>query len=740
MVCFLSAQVNLGKWKDYFSYYHILDVVEKPNELICATENGLFTYDKSTGELVKSSKATGLHGVKISAVAYNENLDYLIVAYQTGAFDVITPEGIEYFVDIPIDTDFQGDKSVNHIATDGDKAIFSMDFGITVFNLSNLEFDNTTYFRINSQYYPVQESVILDNKVIALSSNGIYTHPIDDIISYFNGWEHYFPDVSFQNAELYKGKAIVATSSLAFATEDGINYTSIFNNGSIIDINTGLNDLAIVHSNSISGYNESLNLVNSYTFSEPLTTGVIALNGIFGGTKLKGLINQSTSEEIAPDGPFSNTASKLTIFDNTLYVAPGGRRNFYLPNFINLGYYSYDGTEWINVSAEEVSQYSLMEIAVNPLHPEEVFIGSFGDLGMVKMIDHQFDKLYTFGNSSFAGLLDGNLNQIRICSNIFDKEGYLYVSESFSQNLKGNNLNIKSPDDNWVNIPLALEKESTSFIFQDNKEWLWIGARRTSGKMIAYSTNGTPMNPNDDVFYILGSGEGNGNLPSDENVLCITQDRNSTIWIGTTQGIRFKRNAIAAMEEGDLDTELVVVVQDDIPEEFLKDVLVTDIEVDQANNKWIATGGGVFYVSPDAQTVKKLFTYDNSPLVSDIITDIEINDATGEVFFASQDGIVSYQGDYTTVGDQFGEIIVYPNPVRPNFDGNIVIKGLANNAKVKITDINGNLLFEGIAYGGAIEWDQRNMRGKKVASGIYLALMLNENNLVSATTKFAIVR
>ncbi len=248
------------------------------------------------------------------------------------------------------------------------------------------------------------------------------------------------------------------------------------------------------------------------------------------------------------------------------------------------------------------------------------------------------------------------------------------------------------------------------------------------------------MNVNDDVVYRLTSAEGSGNLPQDENVMCITQDLSNTMWIGTTQGIRYKRNAISEMENGNMDSELVVIVQDNIPEEFLKDVLITDIEVDQANNKWIATSGGVFYVSPDAKTTKKFFDEDNSPLVSNTITDIEINDNTGEVFFASKDGIVSYQGDYITVGDEFGEIIVYPNPVRPHFTGNVVIKGLANNAKVKITDVNGNLLFEGIARGGAIEWDQRNLRGKKVASGVYLALMLNESNLITATTKFAIVR
>ncbi len=740
---FLLAQTPEGKWQDYFSYFHIKDVIEKPNHLICATENGLFTYDKSSGELEKISKVHGLHGVKISTVGYNKEYDYLFVAYENGALDILTPEGIEYFVDIPIDTDFQGDKAVNHIHSVGEKAVLSMDFGVVIFDLPNLEFDETTYFRNGSDFFVVNESVILNNEIIALSQNGIYTHEIGDLIPNFNAWEHYFSGQNYTQAELFSGKAIVGNSQQLYSTEDGVTFNSISVNGTYIDINTDYNEstLSVIYPHSVQTYNSNLSPESAYAFSEAIKTGISASNGVFGGTKELGLLPYNSEIGIAPDGPFSNISYKLTLFEDHIYVAPGGRRNYYFPSGIDLGYYHFDGTEWINVPKESLSDLGFNQIAINPLHTTEAYLASYGGQGITVTDQDIETTVWTQGNSSIHGLVVSGEWHARICSHVFDPEGNLYAVEANSNgNLHGNNLNIKTPSNQWVNIALPLPSESTAMVLLDSKGWLWIGVQRTGGTLLAYNTNDTPIQVSDDISYKFTSAEDQGNLPSDEMITCIAEDKNGTIWIGTSQGIRIKRNPHSALEEGDYSTDLIVVEQAGLPEEFLKDVLILDIAVDEGNNKWISTSGGVFFVNSTGTETKEIFNYDNSPLPSNFIKDIEIDNATGKVYFASADGIVSYQGDYITVGDEFGDIIVYPNPVRPNFNGNIIIKGLAQNAKVKITDINGNLVQQGIAKGGVFEWDQNNLQGKRVASGVYLALMLNDNNLISATAKFAIVR
>jgi hypothetical protein len=147
------------------------------------------------------------------------------------------------------------------------------------------------------------------------------------------------------------------------------------------------------------------------------------------------------------------------------------------------------------------------------------------------------------------------------------------------------------------------------------------------------------------------------------------------------------------------------------------------IAVDGANRKWVGTKNGVFLLSANGEQQLASFNQKNSPLLSNIITDITINPSNGEVFIGTQSGINVYQGD-ATVGDRYNAaaIEVYPNPVRPGYTGSIAMRGLARDAIVKITDVSGQLVFETKALGGQAIWDGRDYQGRKVHSGVYLVL------------------
>ena len=62
----------------------------------------------------------------------------------------------------------------------------------------------------------------------------------------------------------------------------------------------------------------------------------------------------------------------------------------------------------------------------------------------------------------------------------------------------------------------------------------------------------------------------------------------------------------------------------------------------------------------------------------------------------------------------------FPNPVQADYDGPIAIRGLARDANVKVTDVAGNLVYEGKSLGGQAVWDARDYLGRRVASGVYL--------------------
>ena len=145
-------------------------------------------------------------------------------------------------------------------------------------------------------------------------------------------------------------------------------------------------------------------------------------------------------------------------------------------------------------------------------------------------------------------------------------------------------------------------------------------------------------------------------------------------------------------------------------------------------------------VSANGQQTIYQFTKNNSPLPSDNINDIEIDGVSGEVFFATDKGMVSFLGTSTKPSDDLGNVYVYPNPVRPEFLGTVKISGLTDKANVKITDIEGNLVFETTTSGGTIEWDTTAFGKHKVASGVYMVFVASQDGLDSTVKKIMIIR
>lgn len=190
-----------------------------------------------------------------------------------------------------------------------------------------------------------------------------------------------------------------------------------------------------------------------------------------------------------------------------------------------------------------------------------------------------------------------------------------------------------------------------------------------------------------------------------------------------------------------VESQQIIILEDGVPQELLYQQTITDIEVDGSNNKWIATAtSGVFYVSSNGQETLLRFTKDNSPLPSNNVQDVAIDDLTGRVYFATVNGLVAYEGTATAPRDNLDGVYAFPNPVRPGFTGNVTIDGLTSNANVKITDIEGNLVFETTSQGGSVLWDTKAFGKYKVASGVYMVLITSADYLETKVTKIMVVR
>ena len=163
------------------------------------------------------------------------------------------------------------------------------------------------------------------------------------------------------------------------------------------------------------------------------------------------------------------------------------------------------------------------------------------------------------------------------------------------------------------------------------------------------------------------------------------------------------------------------------------------IAIDGGNRKWVGTNDGLWLFNEDLTKVLLYFNADNSPLPSSYISDIKIQPLTGEVFFATSQGLISYRGTSTEGDENFDSVKIFPNPVKPDFTGLVGISGLASDVSVKITDVAGNLVYETKAQGGTAVWNVRDYNGKRAATGVYLIFCAASDGSAKFVSKIAVV-
>jgi ligand-binding sensor domain-containing protein len=269
-----------------------------------------------------------------------------------------------------------------------------------------------------------------------------------------------------------------------------------------------------------------------------------------------------------------------------------------------------------------------------------------------------------------------------------------------------------------------------------------IAIDKSGTKWIASYKNGVvAFNENSNIgFKKLSEGVDLGNLPS-QDVRAIAVDNRNQVWIGTNRGLRVLPSTGSYNNDEQMKANPIIILEDGLAQELLFEQFITDIAVNGSNQKWIGTAdSGVFLFSSNGQETIYHFTKDNSPLPSNVINDIDINAVTGEIFFATDRGMVSFQGTATKPADNLDAVYVYPNPVRPEFVGTVKIAGLISKANIKITDIEGNLVYETTSEGGTVEWDTKAFGKYNVASGVYMIFIAAEDASETAVKKVMIIR
>lgn len=729
----VSAQNTDTRWKDHFSYSSIRHIWEIDGLIYCSAENGLFTYNPQSGEIQKISKVTELNEVGISAFSYSSELDMLLIGYRAGEMDMIGPDETNNMLEIPLHQSYTGSKIVNHIYPEGNAAIISGEFGIATFSLENFEFMETTYFTQGGYSFGVKESTVLDGVIYTASDAGVFIHPLNEFIANFSAWERQFaiPNSPFQNVVNFQGNIFASTWNTVYRF-DGNNWTQFGHYTDLMDITVNGNVMSMVSLNNVVNLNENFGVIDNVPFAQNIRTALRVGATTYGGSLFDGLLNGNN--KILPDGPYNNKSWKLTALKENLWISPGGMVNNNAPQFNNNGYFHFNGTIWKHVPSENMyNAKDVVDVEVNPNNLNEVYVSPWFEytdwsaanrIGLMRMENNVVQEHIVQTNTNPSGMW-------RVGGSTFDDQGNLWVGQSFVDTQFKTAMMRRSPAGSWQAIDL-------------NASVVGAGARKPiiyqGYAFMALPRKGGVKVTNMENVYSISANTNSGHLPSND-VFAIAIDKDGFLWIGTDLGLRVLYNPIEEVQQDFFQAQPIIIEQDGIPEALFTDVQINDIEVDDSNQKWIATQtSGAYYVSEDGTQTIYHFTTSNSPLPSNSIYDIEVDSSTGVVYFATENGVVSFQSDAVEVGDSFGDVYAYPNPVRPGFNGNVTIRGLPNDADVRIVDVVGNLIFKTKSTGGSAVWDTKNMKGKSVASGIYLVLMTNKDASESKQTKIAIVR
>ena len=534
----------------------------------------------------------------------------------------------------------------------------------------------------------------------------------------------------------------------------------------IININSSDSKFIIITDEKCLIYNDQLTQIvyeiDSETYSSGFNEGIIKDNYIYIATNEKGVLiinnNSGDFSYLKPDGPLENDIFSVETLNNKTWVSYGNYTQYFNPyplKFSGLSNYDENLNSWFNISKDSIpeSAVNLNNISINPFNNDNVFISSF-EGGILEIEDLNIIEFYDNNNSGLESLSinDPLYESVRISDLEFDQNGVLWILNSrIDSPLKSFNLDNNS----WNSYDFT---EIINDGFQDELGFNDIEVDDYGNKWIAGLRSGLIGFNNESGTNQLRKvfSQDQSNMPS-SYVKSIAVDNNNHLWIGTIQGLRVLYNTSNFFDTSVVTTQQIVILEDDIPRELLEQQYISDIEVDGANNKWVATiGSGVFYFSPNGQQTIHHFTKENSPLPSNNINDISINYSNGKVYFATDNGLVSYNTGSTSSSENFSNTYVYPNPVRPEFNTEfekVKITGLTQNVNIKITDIEGNLVAEAQSNinsryrnfnleidGGTAFWNGKNLRNRLVSSGVYIIMLSDLDSYETKVLKLMIVR
>ena len=755
----LHAQLAVGKWRDHLSYNELFAVVQAGDRIYCSGAGGLFYYDLGDYTVNRVNKTNILNDVGISTFAYDEQTKYLVVAYNNANLDLIKDDKVFNISDIKR-INIGGNKQINSIRFNDRCAYLACGFGIVVVDLARKEIKETYYLGADGTYMNINDIAFTDSLIVAATDNGIMTADKHSrMLNIVSNWH-------LDETSLLAGQVV---SKLAVDGSNRVLALAHFATGEVTRLFTDNNDLnflpmtsgnlrnfkftkgkiVLCHDNKVEVFDE--NLISHYRIGdvdwmkmEPNDAELTADGRLWVAHRWASLASvrlddPSHVDLFYPQCPASDNVYRLTAFDNDLMVAPGGHRSTYSGVYFPADLYTLSGNDWKTLSDPDGllnGVYDILDVAVNPRNQKVRLAPAWGS-GIVEITDGKVTNLYNENNTNGAltPFTQGSFKSLFTGAVAYDDKGNAWITNS----LQPNGLAVKYSNGEWASFATQnmVGASDIDHIIWDSINGLKLFWGRAN-KIFVHDGK-------DKMAYIDPN---NGSKLETSNVNCVAQDHEGHLWIGTNKGIKVVYDLSRVFQnggEGERSPETcsnILYNENGIGEYLMAYENITCIIVDGANRKWVGTAtGGLYLLSANGLEQKEHFTASNSALFSDKIVSLAVMPWSGEVFVGTDKGLQSYRSTATyAFTEPMEDIHAFPNPVRPDYDGLIAIKGFTRNGIVHITDAAGHTVYSTRADGGQAVWNGCTNSGKKVASGVYYVFASAEDGSMRSATKILIIR
>ncbi|GAB4204774.1 MAG: hypothetical protein Fur0023_12940 [Bacteroidia bacterium] len=764
---------SIGEWRDLLGFYSCNSVTYSSDwsKIYVSNRNGIAVYNPNTKEVEKViTKANGLSDVDIQVIRNNPYNNKILVGYRNGNIDIIDNSNYKiYNIGDIKNAGISASKKINEITFRNQLAYLACGFGIVVLDMNKNEIKETYLIGNNNTYINVYQVAFDDSLIYAATDIGLSKAPLNSVLNDFRNWKKFpsseIPNGTYSGVVNFNGKIYAAYSPY---TANNANYMK---DTLYMRDNTGnwtkapalynpsfgnIFKKLYVFNNSCIGYigpfgagaadknDNQIFAIGNYSFGNQqiLDIAVNYYPGIPSGNPVIGFLADNlhgflkTEWDASPitiDGTKGKLASRVKARNGKIVVAPSFIDETGNPNFYLEGLYYYDGEKWNYLrDYNNDTIVDLTDAIIDPNDDSHIYAASWIN-GVVEYKNNQLYKVHNQSNSGLINATAVGLSWHLINGITIDPSNNIWVLHPITPSP----FSVIKPNGQAVNLSIpGFNALFTSRILYDKNNQVWGLLPRGNGIIVYKNNNLAPMSSANTKY--LNSTKGSGGLPSDY-VWAIAEDKNGYIWLGTSQGVAVIYNPENIFNGGNFDAQQIYITQDGQTQLLLATEKVTAITVDGADRKWIGTeASGLFCFSPDGQTQIFHFTKDNSPLLSNNIIDIAYDEKKGDIIIATDKGIQSYRTDIIAGFDEYTNVHAFPNPVKYS-DENVYIKGLIDGSIIKITDLSGNLVWEGKSTGGMITWNLNTLYNKRVTDGIYIVYASTPDAQQKAVSKIMVL-